>query len=86
MITMVITVELFYTLKKYCKDRFKGAENSFVLEVDDKDEITLDELISYLNVPNDEVGFATKDNVKHNWNDPIKDGDKIKIYPVIIAG
>ncbi|NLN04123.1 MAG: hypothetical protein GX166_04785 [Clostridiaceae bacterium] len=83
---MVITVELFHTLKKYCKERFKDDENSFELSIDGREEILLDELVSFLNIPDEEVGFATINNVKHNWNDPIKDGDRIKIFPVIIAG
>ena len=83
---MVITVELFHTLKKYNKERFKDDENSFELSIDGRDEILLDELVSLLNIPDEKVGFATINSVKHNWNDPIKDGDRIKIFPVIIAG
>lgn len=83
---MFVTVELFYTLRKYCEERFKDDAKCFDVSIEGRDEISLDELVSYLNIPNEEVGFATINNVKHNWNDPIKDGDKVKVFPVIIAG
>lgn len=83
---MKVNIELFYSLKKYCKDRLKGNENSFTLNLEGRDEITLNELIVLLGIPQDEVGFATRNKVKFDWNEPIRNDDSVKLYPVIIAG
>ncbi len=83
---MAIRVELFYTLKKYCNDKIKGNDNGFDLTIEDKTGITLFDLLKIINIPEEETGFITMGNTKLDWDYVLKNGDSIKVYPVIIAG
>lgn len=83
---MIIKVDLFYSLKKYCVDKIKGNDNGFDLTIEDKTGITLFDLLKIINIPEEEAGFISMDNAKLDWDYVLKDGDCIKVYPVIIAG
>ena len=83
---MTIKVDLFYTLKKYCIDKIKGNDNGFDLIIKDKTGITLFDLLKIINIPEEEAGFITMGNKKLDWYYVLRDGDCIKVYPVIIAG
>lgn len=76
---MKIFIEVSSSLEKF----FKG-ENEIVLNDDKK--YTIEKLLEICLVPIDEVGIIIKNGIKSSIEDEVSNGDKIKLFPPIIAG
>ena len=47
---------------------------------------TVADLLAYLNFPEDETGMVSINGAAAERSAPLSDGDRVKIFPVIIAG
>jgi hypothetical protein len=75
---MKIYVDCSSSLKKFLKVN--------ELNLDDKIEYSIQEIIEICSIPAEEVGFATINSKKEDFNFKVCDGDIIKFFPTIIAG
>lgn len=76
---MKIFIEVSSSLEKF----FNGRNE---LGFDDGISRRVEDLFELCGVPYDEVGIIIKNGIKASMDDVIADGDKIKLFPPIIAG
>jgi len=61
-------------------------ESEFKINILHGQSITIFDIVDRLKIPREEVGFATRNNVKCNLDVILQEEDRIKIYPLIIGG
>jgi hypothetical protein len=76
---MKIHIEVSYSLESI----FKGINE---INLDDTKEYKISDILMLYEVPIDEVGIVIINGVKSSHDDIVFNGDKIKLYPPIIAG
>jgi sulfur-carrier protein len=77
-----VEVRLFANLQKFFPEVRNGESMLVTLE----DAATLDELITYLNIPREKINMIIV-NGKHEKEDYIlKQGDRVGIFPLIAGG
>lgn len=76
---MLIKVKVSDWFKK-----FTNGETEIEMNLSGSHSIT--DIIDILKIPIEEVGFATKNNIKCQLDELVLDNDSIKIYPYIIGG
>lgn len=64
--------------------RYTGGE--LAMEVELSPGAAVLHAVRMAGIPEEEVGFAVVNDVKVEMNHPLKDGDALKVYPVIIGG
>lgn len=76
---MKIFIEVSSSLEK-----FHNGKNEIIL--DDGRNYIIEDLFELCSIPSDEIGIIIKNGKKSSNGDMISDGDKIKLFPPIIAG
>lgn len=65
--------------------RYTGGVTHYELQVD-KGTLLKDILNDIPDIPGNEIGFAVVNKIRKDWDTPLKDGDIVKLYTVIISG
>lgn len=76
---MKVTVKLFASLRKYCKDL-----NNQTIEL--PDGITVEELLKSFGVPVEEAPIVLINGVGVEKGHVLKDGDVLSVFPLIGGG
>lgn len=76
---MRIYIEVSYSLKRFFK------ENNWISLVD-CEKHTIADVLTLCSIPRDEVGIIIINDIKSSCDDIVSDGDKIKLFPPIVAG
>lgn len=75
---MKVFIESTSSLKKYL--------NTDEIALDDMESHDIDEIMGICRIPRGEVGFVTVNGKKESFGFTVKDGDIIKLFPMIVAG
>lgn len=67
-------------------DKKRAFHESVEFVLDYKQELTLNELLSYIHIPKDDCGIIVFNNTKMDFEDKITKDGNIKIYPLILGG
>ena len=79
-----VEVKLFGNFRSYHPEG-EDKSKSFICNLP-KDNNTVDNLISTLNIPREEVKIVFVNNIKVKLEDKLQDGDEVGIFPPIAGG
>ena len=79
---MQVTVKLFATLARYKSDVKSGKP----FEVDLSDSATVTDLITFLQIPANEIHIVFINNIIQEPASTLKDGDVVGIFPPVGGG
>ncbi len=78
---MKITIKLFATLREYLKEDEKGVK---VLDV--HENTTVKEVLGLLKIPNEIPKIILINGKQKDFEDTLKDGDTLSVFPPIAGG
>jgi molybdopterin converting factor small subunit len=79
---MKVELNLYATLAKFLPEKVKQAGG--VIEVEDG--LTVDQLMRYLNVPDDYVKLVFIDGVHAGKDSVLQDGNRLGVFPPVGGG
>ena len=79
---MKVTIEFIGRLKKFDKN-FNNQKN---IEIEIFEAAKVTNALDFLNIPNKYVSIVTINGNKSNMETNLKEGDFVKLYPIIVAG
>ena len=82
----VRSVKVYVKLFALLRDRHPGHNRSEPLVVDLPDGATAADLVPALNLPSQLVRHAFINNQQKTLDTPLKDGDKINLFPPVVGG